>query len=70
MTVKAIMKKYSNHWNNKNIPEKNLGKILVEERNLWRDDERSMILLIRYTNHRGLLFSNQLVFLFSALSLS
>jgi hypothetical protein len=25
MTVKAIMKKYSNHWNNKNIPEKKFG---------------------------------------------
>jgi len=39
MTVKAIMKKYSNHWNNENIPEKNfsgaqwMDRKLPEEKN-------------------------------------
>jgi hypothetical protein len=42
---------------------------LPEEKNSGMDGERSMILLIRYTNDRGLLFSNHIVFLFSALSL-
>lgn len=34
------MQKYSNQWNNKNLPEKNLGKILVEEKNFGMDENR------------------------------
>jgi len=62
------MKKYSIAWNQQYLPEKNLDWILVEEKNSESNRERSMILLIRYTNDRGLLFSNHIVFLFSALS--
>ena len=62
------MKKYSIAWNQQYLPEKNLEWILVEEKNSETNGERSMILLIRYTNDRGLLFSNHIVFLFSALS--
>ena len=62
------MKKYSFAWWQQYLPKKNLEWILVEEINSETNGERSMILLIRYTNDRELLFSNHIVFLFSALS--